>query len=374
MELRRDPIGDAWVLHEEREGGWPEFHVCPLCPGHEDLSPLTIYSQTDGGGRWQVRVIPHPRPLYRIEGDASRQAEGIYDRMRSLGAHEIVVEHRDHQASLAQQSEENIAQALRAYAARIVDLKKDRRFRYITLFRNHGALAGQEFEHPHSQIVATPFIPQRVIYELRSCHRYFELKERCLLCDITKQELAQQSRIVECDDQFVAFCPFASRVPYETWLVPVVHHCAFEEDITPYERQLRLGKFLKSILQRLEVVVPAYHLVLHTSPNLAAKLQEGGQWQASAEEFHWHFEISPVIPSATKSYSLKEVYYNPLSPEAAAEELQKARVAETVHGEGLGGGSAPGVAQAIWTSTAECKGISQADFETNKSSRDKSRA
>lgn len=327
VELRRDPIAETWVLQEERQGGWPEFRVCPLCPGHEDLSPLTIYSQTDGSGRWQVRVTPHLRPLYRIEVDASRRAEGIYDKMRSLGAYEIVVEHRDHHTSLAQQSDENVAQVLRAYASRIVDLKKDRRFRYITVFRNQGPLAGQEFEHPHSQITAMPFIPQRVLRELRSCQRYFELKERCLLCDITKQELSQRSRMVEWDEQFVAFCPFASRVPYETWVLPVAHHCAFEEDITPYGRQLRFGKFLKSILQRLEAVVPAYHFVLHTSPNLEAKFEKSRQWPALVEEFHWHFEILPVTPSATKSYSLKELYYNPLPPEAAGEELRKARSA-----------------------------------------------
>jgi UDPglucose--hexose-1-phosphate uridylyltransferase len=247
--------------------------------------------------------------------------------MRSLGAHEIVVEHRDHHPSLVQQSDENVARVLRAYASRIIDLKKDRRFRYVTVFSNQGALAGEEFEHPHSQITATSLVPQRDARELRSCQRYFELKERCLLCDIAKQELSQESRIVECDDQFVAFCPFASRVAYETWVLPVPHHFAFEEDITSYGRQLRFGKFLKSILLRVEDVAPAYHIVLHTSPNLGAKIQKSSEWQASAEEFHWHFEISPVIPSATKSYSLKEVFYNPLSPEAAAVELQKARSA-----------------------------------------------
>jgi UDPglucose--hexose-1-phosphate uridylyltransferase len=310
------------VIQEEGKGGWPEFRVCPLCPGHEDLSPLTIYSQTDGGGRWQVRVTPHPRPLYRIEGDASRQAEGIYDKMRSLGAHEIVVEHPGHHTALAQQSDENIAQALRAYVSRIVELKKDRRFRYVTVFCNHGALAGQEFEHLHSQIVATPFIPRRVVYELRSCQRYFELKERCLLCDITKQELSQQSRIVKWDDQFVALCPFASRVPYETWILPRTHSCAFEEDLSANDRQLGFGEFLKSILQRLEGVVPAYHLVLHTSPNLGSKFEKSGQWPALVEEFHWHFEILPVIAPKANSYSLKDVYYNPVPPEIGAEELR----------------------------------------------------
>src|SRR5262245_9420689 len=238
MELRKDPITQSWVVQVEGEAGWPETEVCPLCPGQEALCPQTLYVQPQDGTPWQVRVTPHLRPLYRIEGDAQRSAEGIYDRMRNLGAHEIVVEHPDHELSLSWQSDENVALVLQAYVARSLDLKKDRRFRYVTVFRNQGSLAGQDLSHPHSQLTATPFIPRRVGYELRSCKRYFELKERCLLCDIIRQEMAQQVRIVEASDLFLAFCPFASRVPYETWLLPVNHHASFEEGLISHDHQL----------------------------------------------------------------------------------------------------------------------------------------
>jgi UDPglucose--hexose-1-phosphate uridylyltransferase len=322
MELRKDPITQSWVVQVEDEGAWPETEVCPLCPGQEALCPQTLYVQPQGGTHWQVRVVPHVWPLYRIEGDAQRSAEGIYDRMRNLGAHEIVVEHPDHRLPLSGQSDENVALVLQAYVARSVDLKKDRRFRYVTVFRNQGSLAGQDLSHPHSQITATPFIPRRVGYELRSCKRYFELKERCLLCDIIKQEMAQQVRIVDENDLFVAFCPFASRIPYETWLLPVNHHASFEEDLTSHDHQLRFGRFLKSILRRLEQVAPAYHLVLHTSPNMAFKLERADNWHSLAEDYHWHFEILPILPTKSKSYSLKEVYYNSLLPEAVTRELR----------------------------------------------------
>jgi len=326
MELRKDPITQSWVIQEDGNGGWPESSVCPLCPGQEALSPRTIYEHPYGHPNWQVRVIPHLRPLYRIEGDVQRRAEGIYDKMRSLGAHEIVVEHPDHRRSLSQQSDEHVAQILRAYVSRIGDLKKDRRFRYVTVFRNQGTLAGQDLEHPHSQITATPFIPRRVVYELRSAKRYFELKERCLYCDIVKQELMYQSRAIEWDDLFVAFCPFASRVPFETWVMPAQHHCSFEEDLTSWEKQFRLGRFLKSVLRRLEAVAPAYHLVLHTAPNVHAKFERTGHWQSLADDSQWHFEILPVHRATSKSYSVKEVYYNSLLPEVATAELRKASV------------------------------------------------
>jgi UDPglucose--hexose-1-phosphate uridylyltransferase len=332
MELRRDPITQSWVIQEDGDGIWPEVATCPLCPGQEGLSPRTTYEHPYGSRDWQVRVIPHLRPIYRIEGDAQRRGEGIYDKMRSLGAHEIVIEHPDHKLSLSQQSDEHVAQVLRAWVSRVADLKRDRRFRYVTVFRNQGGEAGQDLEHPHSQITATPFIPRRVGYELRSAQRYFELKERCLVCDIAKQELMQQVRTVEWDDQFVAFCPFASRVPYETWILPSQHHCAFEEDVTQWERQLRFARFLRSILHRLESVASSYHLVLHTAPNVSAKYERSGNWRTLTDDYHWHFEILPVIPTKSKSYSLKEVYYNSLPPEVAAGELRKVGIEAEVKG------------------------------------------
>lgn len=326
MELRRDPVTQSWVIQEDGAVEWPVEGDCPLCPGQEALSPQTLYEHPYRQPNWQVRVIPHLRPLYRIEGDAQRRGEGLYDKMRSLGAHELVVESPDHHRSLSQLADDNAGQVLRAAVSRITDLKKDPRFRYVTFFRNQGERAGQAIEHPHSQITATPFIPRRIVYELRSSLRYYELKERCLLCDIVKQELSQQTRTVEWDDRYAAICPFASRVPYETWILPLNHHCAFEEDLATWEEQLHFARFLKSILHRLESVTPDYHLVLHTSPNVRAKFDKTGHWQSLESDFHWHFEILPVAPSHSKSYSVKEVYYNSLLPEAAASELRAAAV------------------------------------------------
>jgi UDPglucose--hexose-1-phosphate uridylyltransferase len=321
MELRKDPITMSWVIIEGPEENGITLDDCPLCPGN-DSGLQSIYSSPYNHPHWQVRVVPHLHPVYRIEGDAMRRGEGLYDKMRNLGAHEIVVETRDHALPLSQQPPEKIAQVLQAYVSRIADLKKDRRFRYITVFRNQGQSAGQDMSHPHSEITATPFIPRRIGYELRSAQRYFDLKERCLICDIVKQEISQQVRTVDSTDQFVALCPFASRVPYETWVLPAYHHCHFEEDLTSPESQLRFARFLKTILQRLESVTPAYHLVLHSSPNTNAKFEQAERWKTLSDDYHWHFEILPVIASKSKSYSLKEVYYNSLPPEDAAADLR----------------------------------------------------
>ena len=212
---------------------------------------------------------------------------------------------------------------LQSYVSRITDLKKDGRFRYVTIFRNQGALAGQNLDHPHSQITATPFVPRRVGYELRSCKLYFEIKERCLFCDILRQEEQQGVRVVQQETSLIAFCPFAARVPYETWILPRDHHASFEEDLTSWDRQLQLARFLKRVLLRVESVAPAYHLVLHTSPNRTYQFEIGRNWQTLEEDYHWHLEILPIVPSKSQSYSLKEVYYNSLSPEVASEQLRK---------------------------------------------------
>ena len=323
MPLRKDPVTQSWVILEDSDFGWPDLGACPLCPGQEHLCLPNLYQHPQANPNWQVRVIPHPCPVYQVDGDVQRRGEGLYDKMRALGAHEVVIEHPDHNLPLSQQSDESVAQVLRAFASRVGDLKKDRRFRYVTVFRNQGAMAGQDLEHPHSQITATPFIPRRVGYELRSAQRYFQLKERCLFCDILRQEMTQKTRTVEWDDLFLTFCPFASRVPYETWVMPLHHHASFEEHLTSWDQQLCLGRCLKSILRRLESVASSYHLVLHTSPNLGAKFERAGNWQTVREDYHWHCEILPVIPSKSKSYSLKEVYYNSLTPEAAAEALRE---------------------------------------------------
>jgi UDPglucose--hexose-1-phosphate uridylyltransferase len=168
------------------------------------------------------------------------------------------------------------------------------------------------------------FLPRRVAYELRTYQHYFKIKERCILCDISTQEVADQVRTVEWDGQFVASCPFASREPYETWILPLSHHSSFEEDLVTWDRQLHFASFLKSILRRLEAVTSAYHLVLHTTPNVKASFDRKGLWGTLADDFHWHFEVLPASQRRPRSYSVEEAYYNALRPELAAEELRNA--------------------------------------------------
>lgn len=321
MELRKDPITRSWVVigHPEESPTPPD--KCPFCPGHEGDTRTIL--QLPENGPWQVRVFPHFDPLYHIELDAGRRADGIYDLMQPLGAHEIIVETPDHNLRLSQLSEPQIELVLQAFTQRITDLKKDARFKYITVFKNQGSLAGQEWTHANSQLTATTFLPRRILYELRSARDYFQQKERCVFCDIVRQEEKQTKRVVDSHGDFVAFCPYASRVPYEIWVLNRKHSASFEVT-RPGGQRRHLAALLSRVLRRLERVSEAYHLVLHTSPNLLEPSAELIPFVPTLEnEYHWHIEILPIVEKKSKSYSIKEVYFNHLLPEEAAEHLRQ---------------------------------------------------
>jgi UDPglucose--hexose-1-phosphate uridylyltransferase len=321
MELRKDPITRSWVVvgHQERAKTRPD--ACPLCPENriETHSLLELPAQ----GPWHVRAYPHFRPFYRIEGDPSRSAEGIYDRMAPVGAHEVIVETPSHTCDLAHMSDEEIELVMQAYALRIADLKHDARFKYVTVFKNYGPQAGEEWRHAHSQVTATTFVPRRILYELRSAREWYHDRERCVFCDILHQEVRQTKRVVDSIGEYFAFCPYASRVPFETWLMPRNHNHQFEVPM-PGENRRHLASLLGRTLRRLLQLTDSYHMVVHTAPNtLQTKGELSEYWETIAGDYHWHIEILPIVEERSRSYSIKEVYFNGVLPEQAAEQLRQ---------------------------------------------------
>ena len=271
--------------------------------------------------------VVHPSPLYRVEGEPHRRSEGIYDVMNTVGAHEVLVQGIRHDIELWQSSDAEISQFLLLAAQRIQDLKRDLRFKYVTLFKNHGTTAGQEFDHPVSQITATTFVPRRVLYELRAARDFYADKERCVFCDTLNQEMRTPDRIVETDADYVSLCPFASRIPYEIWLMPRRHEASFERSVLSKSGNLNeLSAMLRHTLQRVIAIAESFHMVLHTVPNTYQKSNILQYWKTVDEDYHWHFEILPILSTRAKPYFLKEVYYTNISSEAAAERLRKLTV------------------------------------------------
>jgi UDPglucose--hexose-1-phosphate uridylyltransferase len=321
MELRKDPITRSWVIVGDDEERPVPFGYCPFCPGSSN-APQVISSVNSGHGA--TTAVVHPAPLYRIEGEPHRRSEGIYDAMNTVGAHEVLVQGVRHDIELWQASDAEISQFLLLAAQRIQDLKNDLRFKYVTLFKNYGVAAGQEFSHPVSELTATTFVPRRVLYELRASRDYYLDKERCVFCDTLNQELRDPIRIVESRGDYVALCPFAARVPYEIWVMPRKHQSSFERSVAGHPPQLGdLSALIRRTLQRVVSLAEAFHMVLHTVPNTYQKSNILQYWKTVDEDYHWHLEILPILATKAKPYFLKEVYYTPVSSEVAAERLRK---------------------------------------------------
>ncbi len=328
MELRKDPITRSWVITgDDVIEAAPRPGACPFCgEAAQRLQAIATLPGLDGNS-WSARAVVHPNPLYRIEGDPSRRGDGLYDRMGSVGAHEVLLENPHHDRHLWNANDAEVEQFLRLMAYRIQDLKLDSRFKYVSIFKNDGASAGQEFDHPTSQLTATTFVPRRVLYELRAARDYFTSKERCVFCDILAQEERQGVRILEIRGDYTAFCPYAPRVPYETWILPRSHESSFERAGSSRVGSITdLAALLRRTLKRIRSITESFHLVLHTSPNSRHASGSLGYWKTIDEDYHWHIEILPVLAAKAKSYTFKEVYYSPVTSETAVKRLREAKI------------------------------------------------
>jgi len=327
MELRKDPITRSWVMtgDEPVDGGPHSQSPCRFCPDSHDSTQVIQALPSDIG--WSTRSMVHPKPLFHIEGEPGRHGDGIYDCMSSVGAHEVLVENPVHDRQLWKASDDEIGLFLRLAAERILDLKRDPRIKYISLYKDYGPNAGQEFQHPTSQLTATLFVPRRVLYELRAGREYFQSKERCVFCDILAQEERQTLRVIEAHGDYVAWGPYAPRVPYEIWIMPRNHEASFERTgLSKPGLRVNLAALLRRTLQRVRSVTDSFHLVLHTSPNSLHPSKTLGYWKTIDEDYHWHIEIMPVLAAKARSYTFKEVYYSPVSSETAVKQLREAKI------------------------------------------------
>jgi UDPglucose--hexose-1-phosphate uridylyltransferase len=328
MELRKDPITRSWVIIGDDNAEPPaRAQACPFCGLGSESAQVVATQPGLNGAPWSARAVVHPQALYHIEGDAGRRGEGLYDRMRAVGAHEVLVENPRHDGHIWNASDAEVEQFLRLAAMRIQDLKRDSRLKYISLFKNYGDAAGQEFDHPNSQITGTTFVPRRVLYELRAGRDYFQSKERCVFCDIITQEERQSVRVLEMRGDYIALLPYAPRVPYETWIVPRTHEASYERTGSSRAGSLGdLAALLRHTLQRILTVAGSFHLVLHTSPNSHHPSEALGYWKTLDDDYHWHIEIMPILATKARSYTFKETYYSPLTSETAVKRLLEAKI------------------------------------------------
>ncbi len=347
-ELRRDPIVGRWVIISTERGKRPsdfgsiqvsrKSGFCPFCPGNEEKTPPEVYALRPTGSAadtpgWSVRVVSNKFPALQIEGELHRRAEGIYDKMNGIGAHEVIIETTDHDSELADLPAEQVVRVMRACRQRIGDLSRDKRFRYIQIFKNHGEAAGASLEHSHMQLIATPIVPRRMVELMNGCAQHFQLKERCIVCDIVDQEIALGARIVSENESFVSFEPFAARFPFETWVLPKYHQTSFE--LMSDAEIERFAMLLRETLQRINATLnrPPFNFVLHTSPL--------NEWKEH-QHFHWFVEIMPKLTKVAGFEWGTGFYINPTPPEEAALHLRSAQLVSVNGGEpGVAGPETP---------------------------------
>jgi UDPglucose--hexose-1-phosphate uridylyltransferase len=334
-ELRKDIITGRWVIIATDRAKRPtdflresvEIHgvgFCPFCYGNEAKTPgeVLAYGRNGGpanGSGWSVRVVPNKFPALGIEGTLDRQGEGIFDKMNGIGAHEVIVETPDHRATMASLTEHGVEEVLWAYRDRILDLKKDRRFRYVLIFKNHGEAGGATIEHTHSQLIALPIVPKRVREEVDNSRKYYNEKERCIFCDILRQEQESGVRVIAENEDCIVIAPYAPRFPFETWLLPKRHSSAYENAEGPI--YTRAAALLRDVLRRLDTVLerPAYNYVIHTSPS----------GEETNDHYHWHIEMMPRLTKVAGFEWGTDFYINPTPPEESARFLREAAVPAT---------------------------------------------
>jgi UDPglucose--hexose-1-phosphate uridylyltransferase len=328
-QLRKDPVLGRWVIISTERGKRPtDFEhepeqkkggFCPFDEGNEDKTPPEVLAYRAPGTApnspgWQVRVVPNKFPALAIEGELDRAGEGMYDKMNGVGAHEVIIETPRHDMDFADLPQDHLELVVRAIQQRMVDLQGDMRFRYIQVFRNRGSAAGASLEHPHSQLIALPILPKRLIEELAGSKKYYGYKERCVFCDIVAQELWTKSRIVCENDVFITVAPFAARFPFEVWVLPRMHHPSFESMDEPARKAY--AAILKETLGRVNRALndPPYNLIIHTSPS----------GEGDLKYYHWHAEIMPKLTKVAGFEWGSGFYINPTPPEEAAHYLREA--------------------------------------------------
>ena len=329
-EFRKDPVIDRWVIiatqrakRPQRGAGQNETagtEPCPFCAGNEAMTPPPVLTYKADSpdfhvAAWSLRVVPNRYPALVDEGTWTEQPYSIYKTMKGLGVHEVIIEAPEHVVNMGTLDEKRLEQVFHAYRDRIIQLQKDQRWRSILIYKNHGAEAGATLDHIHSQLIALPTVPKAIEEEVDGAKKYHDAHGSCIYCAMIDQEIGDQNRIVAESDRFIVFCPYASRFPYETWILPKQHAPCFE--LALKDDYADLARSLRGLLIRLNrrFEDPPFNYFIHTN-----------SWDEAANAYyHWHMELLPKLSQAAGFEWGSGAYINSVAPEEAARHLRDVR-------------------------------------------------
>lgn len=304
-ELRQDPITKEWVIIATDRARRPhEFRsravgqevpstpkACPFCPGNEKMAPNEVAAYRSGGKDepgWWVRVVPNRFPALAPEASDGRNDDPFCRLMPGVGRHEVIIETPEHHASFPLMSDRQAEEVVLMYRDRHLAFREDRSVKAVILFKNKGEAAGTSLDHPHAQIVGTPVVPGHIRHISAVATQHYDDTGRCIFCDLVKREREAKRRIVFDGDEFVAFHPFASRSPFETWIAPTWHAPSFGQ--ISVEAAKRFAHVLKAVLLKMHRHLndPDYNFVFHSAPGE----DENNPY------FLWHVQIIPRLTTA----------------------------------------------------------------------------
>lgn len=333
-EMRLDPLRQTWTVFSRERLSRPPFlsrkksHTgtggqpfSPFVAGSESLAPHTLFS-APASDLWQVRVVPNRAPALRVEGDTFRHADGFYDRMDGVGAHEVIVE-TPGRAALEELPLPEIAQVISAWKFRMLDLMRDPRMRAFFIVKDVGEAAGAHVAHSVSQLIGMAVVPGPLLQKLEVARDFYERKKRSIFEDIWREEIRAGTRLVYENNGFAAFCPYASRTPFELAIYPK-RQCADFHGLSDQEIA-QLADALKTTLGKLARALdrPPYHLMLFTAPT---RTQRRDHWNTLDYDFRWHIEIMPRLFYTSGFETGTGCFLNTVLPETAAEYLRRIEV------------------------------------------------
>jgi UDPglucose--hexose-1-phosphate uridylyltransferase len=263
---------------------------------------------------WSVRVIPNKYPAVRVDVPlAPLDTGGLFERVPAMGAHELVIVSPEHDRGFSQIAIDHWDRVLAVCQHRMYQLWQTPSTQHVALFLNHGAAAGASREHPHMQIISAPVSAPVVDRMHTTLRAHFKSKQTCLVCDIIKAEIEQEIRIVHEDSAYITIAPFASRLPYEMWVVPRAHRSTFLS--VPTGDRRRFAAHLKEVFARLikHLGNAPFNAILHSARPEA---------DDPKMPFHWHFEIAPRLGELAGLEWGSGAHINPVAPETVAMELR----------------------------------------------------
>ncbi len=338
-QLRQDIVTGRWVAVATERARRPDSFtqaakeavaantVCPFCTGNEHMTPPEVLSYRSNSSTpdtpgWSLRVVPNLYAAFKLELEGQDRVNGLFPVRDAVGACEVLISSPDHAAATPQLPLPQVEQMVRAYRQRMAYHAQNRNLEYVLVLYNHGRPAGASLEHPHSQLYAVAVVPPTVQEELLGARRFWQSHGVCAFCRLVEEEERAGERVVLANDRFLVYTPYASRTPFETWIVPRRHRAPFL-DIDP-EEQGALAVALRTTLGRLQTGLndPPYNFYIHTAP-----------LKSDCEAFyHWHLEILPKL-SVWAGFELGTgIMINVARPEDAAAFLRSAQPVDKASG------------------------------------------